>query len=66
MLLPVVVHNYSKCFFGFGGLGGNNGRQSWLKDFIVSLSTPEPACLILLGAVGPLFLGVTTYAPRKC
>ena len=28
-------------FLGFGGLGGNNARQSWLKyDIIVSLSTP--------------------------
>ena len=26
---------------GFGGLGGNDGRQSWLKDdVLVSLSTP--------------------------
>ena len=25
----------------FGGLGGNNGRQSWFKDdVLVSLSTP--------------------------
>jgi hypothetical protein len=53
-------------FLGFGGLGGNNGRQSLLKDdVLVSLSTPGPARQMLLGAVGPPFVGVATYGPRK-
>ena len=53
-------------FLGFGGLGGNNGRQSLLKDdVLVSLSTPGPTCHMLLGAVGPPFVGVATYGPRK-
>ena len=40
-------------FLGFGGLGGNNGRQSLLKDdVLVSLSTPGPTSHMLLGAVG--------------
>ena len=43
---------------GFGGLGGNNGRQSWLKDdVLVSLSTPGPTYHMLLGVVGPLVEG---------
>ena len=43
---------------GFGGLGGNNGRQSLLKDdVLVSLSTPGPANQMFLGAVGPPFVG---------
>ena len=53
-------------FLGFGGLGGNNGRQSWLKDdVLVSLSTPGPTRHMLLGAVGPHFVGMATYGPRK-
>ena len=53
-------------FLGFGGLGGNNARQSWLKDdIIVSLSTPGPMHHMLLGAVGPLFICVSTFSPRK-
>ena len=49
---------------GFGGLGGNNGRQSWLKDdVLVSLSTPEPTYHMVLGVVGLLVEGVATYSP---
>ena len=51
---------------GFGGLGGNNGKQSWLKDdVLVSLSTPGPTYHMLLGVVGPLVEGVATYSPRN-
>ena len=53
-------------FLGFGGLGGNNGRQSLLKDdVLVSLSTPGPTHQMLLSAVGPPFVGVATNGPRK-
>ena len=49
-------------FFGFGGLGGNNGRQSLLKDdVLVSLSTPGPTHHMLIGIVGTLVVGVATY-----
>ena len=51
---------------GFGGLGGNNGKQSWLKDDnLVSLSTPGPTYHMVLGVVGPLVEGVATYGPRN-
>ena len=51
---------------GFGGLGGNNGKQSWLKDdILVSLSTPGSTCHMLLGVEGPLVEGVATYGPRN-
>ena len=51
---------------GFGGLGGNNGRQSWLKDdVLVSLSTPGHTYHLLLGVIDPLVVGVATYGPRR-
>ena len=50
---------------GLGGLGGNNGRQSWFQDdVLVSLSTPGPTHHMLLGVGGPLVVGVATYGPR--
>jgi hypothetical protein len=52
-------------FLCFGGLGGNNGKQSWLKDVLVSFSTPGHTHHMLLGAAGPLIAGVATYGPRK-
>ena len=53
VILIVIIH-----VFRFGGLGGNNGRQSWLKDdVLVSLSTPGPTYHMLLGVVGPLVEG---------
>ena len=68
----MVVYHYHECdcycdqtcVLGFGGLGGNNGRQSWLKDdVLVSLSTPGPTYHMLLGVVGPLVEGVASYSP---
>ena len=64
VLLLVMVHHCSKCF-RFWCPGGNNGRLSLLKASLVWFSTLEPVCHILLGIVGPLIVGVTTYGPRK-
>ena len=51
---------------GFGGLGGNSGRQSLLKDDnLVSFFTPGPTHHILLGVVGPLVVGMATYGPMS-
>ena len=51
---------------GFDGLGGNDGRQSLLKDDVLeSLSTPGPTHHILVGVAGPLIVGVATYSSTK-
>ena len=49
----------------FGGLGGNNGRQSLMKDdVLVALSPPGPTHHMLLGVIGPLIVGVAKYCSR--
>ena len=50
----------------FGGLGGSNGRQSWVTgDVLVTLSTLGPTHHMLLGVVGPLIVGMATNSPKN-